>query len=599
MSEDDVNVDCSPETSTPETQGKRTYPIAFVADLGADGRLSGPTAVDKEEFAAVLARARPEIAISISDPPGGGDDWEFKLSFDAITAFRAEAMLTQVPGAQRRLDVRAKLTQRQSGQIAAAELDAAIAQAAGGDASLSWLNEALASPGAAPPPSVEPSGAGSGSSLLDMVDEPSDTDRVTADVERIAAAAGDSESKVSGAEGGRLSAAIKRLDEELTVIADRIVRHPDVRRLEQAWRGLKFLVDHIDFREGAQLSVLDITRDELVTSFVDKLVTPAFDGDIPTPGLVLIDFSFVNKPDDIATLDELAQHAAGLPVPLAVPLEAMFFNVKTVALIKNLPNLSGLTDGWQFAKWKSLRNQPYAKALVPVLGRFVLREPYDGSGRRGEFAYSETVSGPSRLLWGGGHLAVGVCAARSFANHGWPTRMFGAAAGKLEDLPVVPNPRDANAPFGPGDALLPDRKMTEFPGIGINLLQAVKGKDYCILMGGVSAARAKKTADGGEQEAVLEVSLPYQMFSNVISTYLWEMRPRLNGLDAEKIKDTVIFELRHLMGLAGTESEEAVTMNVAPHPDDATQIVVAVRLTPPPTIAPGGLHVEMGFTVTA
>ena len=56
MAEDDVNVDCSPATSTPETQGKRTYPIAFVADLGSAGRLSGPTAVDKDEFAAVLKK---------------------------------------------------------------------------------------------------------------------------------------------------------------------------------------------------------------------------------------------------------------------------------------------------------------------------------------------------------------------------------------------------------------------------------------------------------------------------------------------------------------------------------------------------------------
>ena len=45
------------------------------------------------------------------------------------------------------------------------------------------------------------------------------------------------------------------------------------------------------------------------------------------------------------------------------------------------------------------------------------------------------------LLWAGGHLAMGVCAAGSYASHGWPTRRGGAQAGKVEERPVVPNPK--------------------------------------------------------------------------------------------------------------------------------------------------------------
>ena len=86
---------------------------------------------------------------------------------------------------------------------------------------------------------------------------------------------------------------------------------------------------------------------------------------------------------------------------------------------------------------------------------------------------------------------------------GWPTRMYGAEAGKLPDLPVVVNPAEADKPWGPGDAGLPDRRLDELPAIGINLLQNIRGKDYCVLLGGVSVAKPTLTTDVGPQQAGL------------------------------------------------------------------------------------------------
>jgi predicted component of type VI protein secretion system len=327
------------------------------------------------------------------------------------------------------------------------------------------------------------------------------------------------------------------------------------------------------------------------------VISPAYDGDITTPGTIIFDYPCANTPADIAMLDELAQHAAGLPVTVTFPIEAAFFNVKHVGLLKNLPNLPGLVDGWQFAKWKSLRDQAYSKSLVPVLGRFILRAPYAVKPRAAEFCCAETVTGERDLLWGGGHLAVGLCAARAYARHGWPTRMFGAQAGKLADLPVVENPKDANRPWGPGDLTLPDRRLDELPAVGINVLMSVKNQDHCILLGGVSAKRPVQTKDVSAQQAALEVSLPYQQFSNIAGAYLCEQLPTLRGLAPEDIQKQLLFGLANLLGVKEEADLEAVQVGVGPHPQDASQTLVQIRLTPPGRIVPGGLHIEFGFAL--
>jgi hypothetical protein len=201
------------------------------------------------------------------------------------------------------------------------------------------------------------------------------------------------------------------------------------------------------------------------------------------------------------------------------------------------------------------------------------------------------------MLWTGGHLALGICAARAYARHGWPTRMFGAEAGKLEDLPVVDNPNDPQNPWGPGDLFLPDRRIDELPEVGMNFLQAVKNRDYCILLGGVSAARPMPTKETTKHQAVLEISLPYQQFASIASAYLSEELPSLRGLQPQRVQEQLIFGLAKLLGIKEESEMEAVQVGVGPNPEDPTRTLVQIRLDPPARIVPGGLHIEFGFTL--
>ncbi len=591
MSSHDPNTADATPSEAPSPPGDRRFHLVLVSDLGAGGRLTGLTPTDADDFAALMGRARPQVAVALADPLGSDDSWELALVLDSLKAFEPAALVGQTPAGRWRLGVREKLAARRRGRLGPGELDAALRVAGEADASLAWLLE----PPAAPPES--PPAPPPGGSILDMVDEPDESARVSADVERFAAQAGEPDRRMSGAEVRRLDALLTRLDDELTRIADALLAHPEVRRVEAAWRGVKFLVDRVDFRAGVRLAVVDAPREEAVERFAEHVIQPAYDGQAPTPGMVLFDYPVANTPVDLAMLDEVARYAASLPVPVAFPVEPAFFNIKGWRMLKNLPNLAGLIDSFAFAKWRSLRDQPHARTLVPVIGRFMLRPPWDAAPAAGGFAYRQRPRKIGELLWAHGHLALAVCAARSFARHGWPTRMFGSEAGRIEDLPVVDNPNDPGNPWGPGDLVLPDRRLDEPPAVGLNPLLSVRGKDDCLLLGGVSAARPVQRAGVSARQAALEISLPYQQFAAVISDYLSNAVPALRGADADQIQQKLLFGLANLLGIRDSSEMDAVQVGVAPHPEDPGRTLVQLRLAPPARIVPGGLHLEFGLTI--
>src|SRR5438128_371543 len=52
-----------------------------------------------------------------------------------------------------------------------------------------------------------------------------------------------------------IDAYIAEIDAKLSAQIDQILHHPDVQKLESAWRGLKFVVDQTDFRENIKIDI--------------------------------------------------------------------------------------------------------------------------------------------------------------------------------------------------------------------------------------------------------------------------------------------------------------------------------------------------------
>ena len=71
---------------------------------------------------------------------------------------------------------------------------------------------------------------------------------------------------------------IAEIDEQLSKQVNEVLHHPDVQKLESSWRGLKYLVDQVDFRENTKVEFINVSKDDLAADFED---TP----EIPKSGL--------------------------------------------------------------------------------------------------------------------------------------------------------------------------------------------------------------------------------------------------------------------------------------------------------------------------
>ncbi|MCL4731597.1 MAG: type VI secretion system contractile sheath large subunit, partial [Planctomycetes bacterium] len=75
--------------------------------------------------------------------------------------------------------------------------------------------------------------------------------------------------KFAKADKAAVDAMIAELDKKLSEQVDQILHHPDVQKLESAWRGLKMLVDRTNFRENVKIEVLNISKEQLQEDFED------------------------------------------------------------------------------------------------------------------------------------------------------------------------------------------------------------------------------------------------------------------------------------------------------------------------------------------
>jgi len=67
---------------------------------------------------------------------------------------------------------------------------------------------------------------------------------------------------------------IAEIDKKLSLQLDAVMHHPEVQKLESAWRSLKFFVDRTDFRENIKLEVINISKEDLLDDFEDAPEVP-------------------------------------------------------------------------------------------------------------------------------------------------------------------------------------------------------------------------------------------------------------------------------------------------------------------------------------
>lgn len=580
---------------------ERPFHMLLLADFAGSeqGRLDGPlvdtgVGVSADSFDEVLAAAQPAVAFTVVDPLiPGGPMAEVALTFRTMQDFRPERIAEQLAATRPLHAARELLVQRLLGKLTADVLTAKVSELASAHAVLGWLPDALSTGSAA-------EAAQNVDALLDQFDlggeEPSAAESAAAPPKSgvgalVAAAAGAGGMKIPAAEASSLRRALAKLDQQCGTWLNLVLHTPAVQRLESTWRSVALLVSKLDFRAGIRLQLLHAPRAHLADRLVAKVIDPVFDEGAQAPDVLLVDEQFGNTPADLEALDELAQHAASLPLVVLAGVGAAFFGSKHAWQVPALPAFHNHMDQWQFAKYKTLRDQPYARFLGLIFGRALLRAPYVPA-RDGDlsFAFREDCVGERDLLWASGPIIAACTLSASFAESGWPTGLVG----RVDGFANCRGGPKGDKPLGPADTALSMERAQELAAVGLNAIIGYEEETRVVLCNGFSAARPARPEGG----AILEISLPYQLFASRLSTLLLDLRPHLTRLDTEKLVAVVLTHVRDWLTVADiTPDEQQISVQARPVEGAADGVELAVTVTAPPRVLPGGVPVVVGYRV--
>jgi type VI secretion system protein ImpC len=334
---------------------------------------------------------------------------------------------------------------------------------------------------------------------------------------------------------------IAAIDGKLSTQVDAILHHPDVQKLESAWRSLKYLVDRTDFRENIKIEILNASKDDLLEDFEDS-------PEIPKSGLyktfytaeygqfggqpygnIIANYDFGPGPRDIKLLRYVAAVAAVSHAPFIAAAGPQFFGVDSFQELPNLKDMHSIFEGPQYTKWQSFRESEDARYVALTTPRFLLRLPYGESTQPVKaFSYEEDVSAShEKYLWGNAAFAFATRLTDSFAKYRWCSNIIGPmGGGTVEDLPL-----HQFASMGavqtkiPTEVLISERREYELAEEGFMALTMRKGSDNACFFSANSVQKPKFFGNNPESKEAelnykLGTQLPYMFVANRLAHYL-------------------------------------------------------------------------------
>lgn len=542
------------------------FPLTIVAlaELNPRGLCGVPSApgkarigVDRFSFAEVMRTFDLRLTVAVPDRVGRGDDpLILEIPLPGLKAFRPENVAGHIPALSGLLALQGHLEALRQSPGSWPEIGPRLAALAADPAVPPAVRQALAGPGKTPPAPLPatPSPAAGLDGLLAQIDAPTGSspgaglaslDSLIRDLLRSAGQTPTLDSKA-------VTAALQATQEGIALQTREVTLHPEFRRLEAAWRGLKFLLDRADPDKGIRVEVVAAARESLLETFDEVIYGPESAGISPEPiGFILADFTFRNAPADLELLQALAQRAAALSAPLIASAGPGLLGLD--------PGQAALPEGLRqrfgadaFAKWRGLRESGPSRWLGLVFNRFLLREG----------------------LWGDPAWGLAALAAKSFARTGWCTDFMGQRpAGTLEDLPLGDLSRTGGDPVPfPLEFLIKDQHERDLNEAGIMTLSAAPGADKAFLRFAPTVHTPRHYPEPLDKaKAKLQSTLPFQMFvGRVINFALLIERQVVPGRSGEQIAAAYTAALRGLIGTAGAVPGDAVRVEVLPGEQDSS-----------------------------
>jgi type VI secretion system protein ImpC len=335
---------------------------------------------------------------------------------------------------------------------------------------------------------------------------------------------------------------VSEIEEKICRQIDAILHHADFRRLEAAWRSIRFLIDRTDFGENCELVFVNVSKQGLLDDFEDspevfqshlyqQVYSSEFGQFGGRPyGILIGDYEFGPGAQDITLMQRIASVAAVSHAPFIAAAAAEFFDIESYDKFSKLRDLGSIFAQPRYARWNSFRASPDSRYVGLTMPGFLLRKGHDVS--IGSLQYRETVkNAETDLLWGNTCFAFASRLIDSFAQYRWCLNSTGDVAGKVEGLSIDRSSGDIGSGRIPTRFLLTDRRETEVVEQGFIPLSVHKGEDVAAFYSAYSTQAIREL--GGDDDDLslrLAAQIPYLLIIGRISHYLKIMQRENIGL---------------------------------------------------------------------
>lgn len=323
---------------------------------------------------------------------------------------------------------------------------------------------------------------------------------------------------------------IAALDKKLSDQLNLILHHPDVQKLEGAWRGLHYLVNNTETDEMLKIRVMNISKAELQKTLkrykgtnwdqspLFKQIYEAEYGQFGGEpfGCLVGDYHFDHSPQDVGMLGEIGKIAAAAHCPFIAGAAPSVLQMDSWQELSNPRDLTKIFQTPEYAAWRSLRDSEDSQYIGLSMPRFLARLPYGAKTDPVEdFAFEEeTARGDhSHYTWANSAYAMATNITRAFKLYGWCTQIRGIeSGGAVAGLPVHTFPTDDGGVDMkcPTEIAVSDRREAELAKIGFMPLVHKKNSDFAAFIGAQSLHKPAEYDDpDATANANLGARLPY------------------------------------------------------------------------------------------
>lgn len=338
-----------------------------------------------------------------------------------------------------------------------------------------------------------------------------------------------------------ISAIIGEIDRKLSEQINLIIHHEQFQGLENAWRGLHYLVSNTETDEKLKIRFMDISKNELRRNLkrfkgvgwdqspLFKSIYEAEYGQLGGEpyGCMVADYFFDHTPPDVEMLQSISKVAAAAHTPFISGASPAVMQMDSWQELANPRDLTKIFQNTEYAPWHSLRQSDDSRYIGLAMPRFLGRLPYGAKTNPiDEFDFEENTDGSdhNKYNWINAAYAMAVNINRSFKQYGWCTSIRGVeSGGVVENLPCHTFPTDDGGVDMkcPTEIAISDRREAELSKNGFIPLLHRKNTDYAAFIGAQSLQKPAEYYDAdATANANLSARLPYLFACSRFAHYL-------------------------------------------------------------------------------